>query len=407
MATVDFTRIASNIAALNALNSLRNVNSNLSTHQTRLATGKRINEAMDDPAGLTLATKFLRRAEGIEQAISNIGDAKNLLAVGEGSLNKVQDILGKMRVKAEQAASDTLGASERAAIAGDLAEFAKEIDNIVDTTQWNGNKLLDASVGTFNFQTSSETDTSGYTTYTQSTNHHVDGGALSGLATVAANSSVTESTDPGSLYTTSTAAVFSNVTELTSGSYTVVINIGTTDGSTADSTIQILDSNNQPVYVDADGSEGGLIGTSLSFAYNAGSGSTVDFGNGVSLAVATGLSAGTQADAELDYTKAGSYSVTLTTAAQGRSYMDTVDAARDIVSSSLASIGSLMARLTSKEETLSVAHINTEAAFSRIMNADMAMEQLNAVKFQILQQTATVQLAQANSSPQNLLQLFR
>ena len=184
MATVDFTRIASNIAALNSLSSLRDVNANLALHQARLSTGHRINEAMDDPAGLTLATKLLRRSEGLNQAIDNIGDAKNLLSVAEGGLRKIQDILGKMRVKAEQAASDALGSAERTAIAGDLGQFAQEIDNIVDTTTWNGNTLLDTSVGTFNFQTSADTTSAGYTTWTQSTDHHVNGGVLSGLACI-------------------------------------------------------------------------------------------------------------------------------------------------------------------------------------------------------------------------------
>ena len=80
MANVDVTRIASNIGALNALNSLQSINAKLALHQTRLSTGKRINSAADDPAGLTIATKMLARSEGLKVALSTIGDAKNLLA---------------------------------------------------------------------------------------------------------------------------------------------------------------------------------------------------------------------------------------------------------------------------------------------------------------------------------------
>ena len=86
MARADFTRIATNIAALNSLNALRNVNNKLATSQVRLATGLRINEAADDPAGLVIATKFRARSEGLGVAMDNIGDAKNLLAVAEGGL---------------------------------------------------------------------------------------------------------------------------------------------------------------------------------------------------------------------------------------------------------------------------------------------------------------------------------
>ncbi len=65
MAQADITRIASNIAGLNSLNALNNVNTKLGIHQLRLATGKRINEAADDPAGLTIATKFNAKSRGL------------------------------------------------------------------------------------------------------------------------------------------------------------------------------------------------------------------------------------------------------------------------------------------------------------------------------------------------------
>jgi len=142
MAVADFNRINSNIGALNALNSLNNVNKRLGIHQLRLATGRRINSAADDPAGLTIATAFRQRNDNLKVASSNIGDGKNLLSVAESGLNKVQDILIKMRNKAEQAASDTLGSSERSAISQQLTEYTSEINDIVDQTTWNGQKLL-------------------------------------------------------------------------------------------------------------------------------------------------------------------------------------------------------------------------------------------------------------------------
>lgn len=77
------------------------------------------------------------------------------------------------------------------------------------------------------------------------------------------------------------------------------------------------------------------------------------------------------------------------------------------VKEGIAQVGSFVARLTFKEETLSVQHANTEAAYNRIMNANMAEEQVNASKLTILQQTSTAMLAQANTAPQFLLQLFR
>jgi len=84
-----------------------------------------------------------------------------------------------------------------------------------------------------------------------------------------------------------------------------------------------------------------------------------------------------------------------------------VDSAIASISVSLREVGSMMARLTFKEEQVTVAHANTEAAFSRIMNADIAREQVKATTFLILQQIATASLSQANANPQAVLALFR
>jgi flagellin len=87
--------------------------------------------------------------------------------------------------------------------------------------------------------------------------------------------------------------------------------------------------------------------------------------------------------------------------------MNNIKSAIATVSSRLQTVGALVSRLSFREETVTVAKVNTEAAASRIMNADMAFEQLEATKAQILQQTATAMLSQANQAPQGVLQLFR
>lgn len=97
------SRINTNIGALNALKSLNDVNTRLSVSQLRLATGKRINSAADDAAGFSIAKKFNARSQGLGQALSNIGSAKNLMAVAEGHLNNILDILTQMKTKATQA----------------------------------------------------------------------------------------------------------------------------------------------------------------------------------------------------------------------------------------------------------------------------------------------------------------
>ena len=87
--------------------------------------------------------------------------------------------------------------------------------------------------------------------------------------------------------------------------------------------------------------------------------------------------------------------------------MGNIEGALNVVKAGIAQIGSFTARLTFKEEALTTQYTNTESAYNRIMNANMAEEQVESSKYLILQQTATAMLAQANVAPQFLLSLFR
>ena len=277
MAFGDLSRIRGNIQALQALNSLNKINQQLGIRQLRLATGKRINSAEDDAAGFVISKTLQHRGKGLSVALGNVGDAKSMLAIAEGGLDSILDILETMKEKVTQAASDTLGSSERNAIEDEIDALTSEIDDIVDETTFNGTSLL--------------TD--------------VDKTIQTGEAT------------------TDSLVVAVSTQNHTAGALTV-----------ADANITV---------------------SSASF-------SSAALGN-VNTAITT-------------------------------------------VKNSIASIGSYQARLTTKEATLTNAITNTEASRSRIADADFAKEQLEALKLQIMQQTATSALAQANSAPQIVLSLF-
>jgi flagellin len=420
MADNDVTRIAGNIGAMSALNALANINKQLSVHSTRLSTGKRINSAADDPAGLTIATKMQSRSEGLKQALSNIGDAKNLMAVAESGMGRLSDILIQMRNKAEAAASDTMGSTERGIIKDQLIAYAAQIDDVVAQTKWNGNKLIDGNAGTLKFQTGADQGETTDLTAIQS----MDSESL-GLVTKAASSSYSGTFDndgnttatSGIRYAFAGRAVFANsgagMTELASGNYSVRLTIGSTDG-TVDSTAQLFDSNGIAVNVDADGVNGGAVGSTLNFGYNGGDCQTIDFGNGLAVHTHWGnpmdslpLASGAHALQLLSYSKVGTASIAATTNDQYAAYMNTVETAINTVNTNLSKIGALTSRLNFKEDQISTSQINVEASYNRIMNANMAEEQVNASKLMILQQTATSMLAQANAAPQFLLSLFK
>lgn len=421
MAVADFSRVNSNIGALNALNSLNNVNKQLGMNQLRLATGKRINSAADDPAGLTIATTFRQRNENLKVALGNIGDGKNLMSVAEGGLNKVQDLLLEMRNKAEAAASDTLGTSERDAIADQLSAFAAEIDDIVDQTTWNGKKLLDGlnasdwgAGRTITLQTGAEVGETTTLTNTEFgsvavsailSSYVSSASATATVNVVSYSESVAQAATDASFTSGTSSTMTAGLSELASGTYKVRINV-TDNTSNTGGTIQLLDSAGNALTID-DGS--GTQGLAQTVDLNATDPATYDFGNGLTIAFdPDDLNANGTVEFDVNYSRAGStYTFNVSNATNASTVMTNLDTAIDTVSSRLQTIGTLTSRLSFKEENLAEAQINTEAAYNRIANADMAMSQLEATKYQILQQTATSMLAQANQAPQGLMQLFR
>jgi len=154
MAFGDLTRINTNLQALDSLNQLQMTNQKLGMRQLRLATGKRINRAEDDSAGFNIAKKLEAKVRGQAQALSNVGDAKSMLTVAEGSLGTVMDILQTMKEKTVQAANDTMGTSERDAISDQLKALSEEVTDILGDTTFNSTALFTSSA--FSFQVNAE-----------------------------------------------------------------------------------------------------------------------------------------------------------------------------------------------------------------------------------------------------------
>jgi flagellin len=143
---------ASSMASTNALNKS---NSMLSTAMERLGTGKRINSAADDAAGLQIATRLQGQTNGMAVAQRNISDATAMLQTAEGAFDEVSNIMYRMKDLATQSANDTNSADDRKAINSELGELNKELKNIMDNTSFGGDKLLttDGKLSTgMNFQ---------------------------------------------------------------------------------------------------------------------------------------------------------------------------------------------------------------------------------------------------------------
>jgi flagellin len=137
--------INTNIKSLVAQNAMTKNNRDLSTAMQQLSTGKRINSAKDDAAGLAISTRMEAQTRGLNMAIRNANDGISLMQTGEGAMNEVTDILQRMRELAVQSVNGTNNDSDRIALNDEVVQLKAEIERIATTTEFNSQKLLDGS----------------------------------------------------------------------------------------------------------------------------------------------------------------------------------------------------------------------------------------------------------------------
>ncbi len=145
-------RINTNIASINAQRQLSNMTLLANRSMERLSSGLRINRAGDDAAGLAISENMKADIRGLEQASRNAADGISLVQIAEGGLDEVSQILIRLRELSEQAATETLGATERGYLDAEFQTLLTEIDRISDSSEFNGLSLLDGVAGTVNIQ---------------------------------------------------------------------------------------------------------------------------------------------------------------------------------------------------------------------------------------------------------------
>jgi len=140
--------INTNISAIRASNASIAANKMLGTSMERLSTGKRINSAKDDAAGLAIATSMTSQIRGMDQAIRNANDGMSLAQTAEGALSEVSNMLQRIRELGIQAASGTYQASDRTAMQSEVTALTDQIADILGNTTFNGNTLFSSTAGT-------------------------------------------------------------------------------------------------------------------------------------------------------------------------------------------------------------------------------------------------------------------
>ena len=140
--------INTNISAMKAANASSQANKALGTAMERLSTGKRINSAKDDAAGLAIATSMTAQVRGMSQGIRNANDGISMAQTAEGALSEVTNMLQRQRELTVQASNNTYSAGDLANLKSEMDALNTQIGNVLGNTEFNGQKLFDASAGT-------------------------------------------------------------------------------------------------------------------------------------------------------------------------------------------------------------------------------------------------------------------
>lgn len=139
--------VNSNIASLNSQRQLSRSTEELSTSYQRLSSGKRINSAKDDAAGLQISSRLTSQINGLNQGARNANDAISLAQTAEGALDEYTNVLQRMRTLAVQSSNGSNTTADRAALNSEVIELTAELDRIAGDTTFGGVQLLDGSFG--------------------------------------------------------------------------------------------------------------------------------------------------------------------------------------------------------------------------------------------------------------------
>jgi flagellin len=377
--------VATNTAALMAQAAASSVNKSMETSMERLSTGKRINSAADDAAGVAIASRLTSEIKGTNQAIRNAMDAQALIDTAEGAHLEVSNLLQRMREIAVQSSNDTNDANDRAALGDEMTALTAEIDRIANATSWAGQVLLDGASP--NAAQTTQTGNAAFSFHIGSkataadeiaVNIAATGSTALGLAGSANKpTSLTEITDDGTAFAVSqTSGTITVGTVAASDNLSVKIN-GTTVSIQVKST---------------DSYEVSKTGVAQQFKEK------IDAANIAGLSVSH--SAGV-------LTLNVGNAVDISTANKAETAIGTIDAAMVLVNNARADLGAVSNRLDSTVSNLTNVSNNLAAGKGRIEDADFAAETTNLAKTQILQQASTAMLAQANAAKQNVLSLLQ
>jgi len=389
--------VRTNMAALNANNSLANASKAQQKGMQKLASGFKINCAADDASGLAITEKMKNQIKALDTAKDNCEDGANLIQTAEGSIGEVHDILTRMTELAEKAANGVLDDTDRSKLQDEMDQLSGEIDRIATTANFNGQKLLDGSLGSNGYvklevKDKLKYDNSGSTATSMSAS--ITGGTVKhGSAKF-----VKASFEDGGVQINTSGNLISGVNGDVITTSTAVVT-SANDASTTGIKLQIGESSTQADKLEV---KINSFHTDSLFAGIAGFVNTTADGTDKA-AEATGA---IKLNSD-NSTYKQAISIDISDQDHASAAADAIRQISNYVSDERGKLGAQQNRLEHTVNNLTTASENTTAAKSRILDTDMAKEMMAYTSKNVIAQAAQSMLAQANSQPQNVLSLLQ
>jgi flagellin len=377
-------RINTNVSALNAWKNLSVTGGLMAKSLEKLSSGYRINKAADDAAGLAISEKMRAQTAGLKQAARNAQDGISLIQTAEGALNESHAILQRMRELMVQAGNGTNAGDDLDKIQEEIDQLVQELDGIASRTEFNGQQLLDGSLGATTANVGPDlADGTGALKIVDVTGAAIGAGyqvtadaSADTLTVTSADGLLSQTIDVGDAASVAVGARFhfDKLGITLEAQATDISGVAGADGQFDVAT------NGVAFQIGANGNQGMSVSIDSVAADKLGS-----------------------ADIKMNAIDVKAFGVAATSF---ENQLAAIDDAISQVSSTRSELGAYQNRLEHTINNLQTASENLTAAESRIRDVDMALEMANFTRHQILQQAGTAMLAQANVQTQSVLKLL-
>ncbi len=407
-------RINYNVSAMLTNNALANNDNMLSQSLQRLSSGLKVNRAKDNPAGLAMAKRMNAQLQGLSAANNNAGDGVSVMEIADGAMSEISEMLQRMNELAVKAANGVLSSTgqsgdgkeilgDRDIIQREIAQLKEEITRVANTTEFNGQRLLGGEFALKGYTDNVDVKVSSYSMDVTAKSYVIDSikieedTALGGAKKGKYKATVAFGKDP-----VTGADTFPQGATATLKNNLLVIKA---DGG-FEMTLDLTD-------VDFQGELAKLpAGSSYTVQNPAGGNAslTIDATGIGSMRLQVGANEGQVLEVDIpriSLRDMGIEDLDLSTEESATAAIDLIDGAMQFISSVRGHLGAYQNRLESTVNTLDITSENMTAAYSRIMDVDMAEEMTQYTTAQVMTQAATSMLAQANERPSQVLQLLQ